>query len=386
MLLAVLVALVGGIALGGHPAVLPDPVRDTLVGDSRGQVFEQVLDKIDADYYKKPSEDKLLDVALTAVVDSLDDRFSHYLTPRLKDANDLTRVERFEGVGLMVDEIPAGLAIVTVYEGGPAARAGLRPGDQIVGVGGMSLKGKRSAESTARIKGKAGTEVRLTLRRKGRTFKRTMQREAVSVPITSSRIVDHEGERYGYVKLDQFRAGAGRAVSTRTRKLLKAGVEGIVLDLRGNGGGLLDEGVNVASVFLQDGVVVSTKGRNRPERRFEAEGDAIAKDVPVVVLVDGGTASASEIVTGALQDRGRATVVGTRTFGKGVFQEVESLPNGGALDITVGEYFTPKGRNLGPRDGKPGGITPEIKAVDKPATPKDEGLDAALTALAGKAP
>lgn len=383
--MAVLVALVGGIALGGHPDVLPGPVRDTLVGDSRGQVFEQVLDKIEADYYKKPSEDKLLDVALTAVVDSLDDRFSHYLTPRLKDANDLTRVERFEGVGLMVDEIKAGLRIVTVYEGGPAARAGLRPGDAIVAVGKTSLKGKRSAASTALIKGRAGTEVRLTIRRKGRTFTRTMLRQAVSIPITSSKIESYDGARYGYVRLDQFRAGAGRMVAQRTRKLLKDGIDGIVLDLRGNGGGLLDEGVNVASVFLDKGTVVSTKGRNRPERKFEAEGDAISAKVPVVVLVDAGTASASEIVTGALQDRGRATVVGTRTFGKGVFQEVEPLPNGGALDITVGEYFTPKGRNLGPRDGKPGGITPEVKAQDDPKTAKDEALQQALKILADKA-
>ena len=109
-----------------------------------------------------------------------------------------------------------------------------------------------------------------------------------------------------------------------------------------------------ASVFIPDGLIVSTKGRNREERRFTAAGDAIDTDIPVAVLVDGGTASASEIVTGALQDRDRATVVGEKTYGKGVFQEIEDLPNGGALDITVGEYFTPKGRNLGPRDGKRG--------------------------------
>ena len=141
----------------------------------------------------------------------------------------------------------------------------------------------------------------------------------------------------------------------------------------------------MASIFLKDGTVVSTQGRSRPEHTYSASGDAIPGKVPVVVLVNRGTASASEIVTGALQDRGRATIVGTRTFGKGVFQEIEGLSNGGALDITVGQYFTPRGRNLGPHDGKPGGITPDVRAADDPATPsRDEALDKALDVLASK--
>ncbi len=136
-------------------------------------------------------------------------------------------------------------------------------------------------------------------------------------------------------------------------------------------------------MFIPDGLIVSTKGRNRKERRFDAAGDAIDKDIPVAVLVDGGTASASEIVTGALQDVDRATVVGEKTFGKGVFQEIETLPNGGALDITVGEYFTPKGRNLGPKDGKRG-LTPDVPVKDDPDTKRDEVLQRGLQVVAGK--
>ena len=158
-----------------------------------------------------------------------------------------------------------------------------------------------------------------------------------------------------------------------------------MLDLRHNGGGLLNEAVTVASVFLEDGRVVSTKGRARPERVYNAEGGAIKRSIPVVVLVDEASASASEIVTGALQDRKRAKVVGTRTFGKGVFQEIERLPNGGALDITVGEYFTPTGRNLGGGGVRRGaGITPDIKASDDPKTAKDEALDKALETVAAE--
>ena len=140
----------------------------------------------------------------------------------------------------------------------------------------------------------------------------------------------------------------------------------------------------MSSVFLKDGRVVSTKGRSRPEHVYNAEGGAIALKIPVVVLVDEGSASASEIVTGALQDRKRAKVVGTRTFGKGVFQEIERLANGGALDITVGEYFTPSGRNLGGGGVRKGaGITPDIKATDDPKTAEDEALDKALETVAG---
>jgi carboxyl-terminal processing protease len=195
-----------------------------------------------------------------------------------------------------------------------------------------------------------------------------------------------EGRDFAYVSLAQFTSGAHGEVSGALRPLLRKGADGVVLDLRDNGGGLLQEGVLVSSVFIPDGTIVTTRGRSRPSKRYSASGQSIDTKLPVVVLVNDGTASAAEIVTGALQDRKRATVVGTRTFGKGVFQEIEPISNGGALDITVGEYYTPKGRNLGPRNGKPGGITPAVHAKDDPDTETvDEALRKALSVLAGKA-
>jgi carboxyl-terminal processing protease len=156
-----------------------------------------------------------------------------------------------------------------------------------------------------------------------------------------------------------------------------------VFDLRGNGGGLVDEAQLIASVFIAKGTIVSTRGRTQPSQTLLASGDAIKASIPVVVLVDANTASAAEIVTAALQDHHRATVVGTHTFGKGVFQEEQALSNGGALDITVGEYFTPAGRNLGGGGVKQGaGITPEVlvrKGVDT-----NHGLSVALETLAAK--
>ena len=178
------------------------------------------------------------------------------------------------------------------------------------------------------------------------------------------------GKKIGVVALSQFSSGAHGEVYGALRKLEKQGAQAFVFDLRGNGGGLVDEAQLIASAFLPDGRIVTTRGRNVPEKTLDATGDpVIGKDTEVAVLVDRGTASASEIVAGALQDRDRATIVGTRTFGKGVFQEVIELSNGGALDITVGQYFTPKGRNLGGRGVSAGtGLKPDVAARDDPKT------------------
>jgi carboxyl-terminal processing protease len=380
----VVVALLAGIVLGGHPNVLPGFVRNALVGDSDGRHYEEAIDKIAHDYYRKVNRKKLLDASLTAAVASLKDRFSHYIDPSQYSAFEESTNGEFEGVGLNVEQIPAGLRIVTVFDGGPAKKAGLRKGDEIVAANGTSLHGLNSDRSTNLIKGPAGTSVKLTIQRAGQRFSRTVKRASVSVPVSQERIEKRKGVKYGYVSLAQFTSGAHGFVGDNVRKALQAGAKGIVLDLRDNGGGLLQEGVLVASVFLRDGTVVSTRGRARSEHTYSASGDAIKGNIPVVVLVNRNTASASEIVTGALQDRKRATIVGTRTFGKGVFQEIEGLTNGGALDITVGQYFTPKGRNLGPHGKNPGGITPDVRAVDNPKTPRDEALDRALAVLASK--
>jgi carboxyl-terminal processing protease len=169
--------------------------------------------------------------------------------------------------------------------------------------------------------------------------------------------------------------------------MLRRGARGIILDLRDNGGGLIQEAVSVASIFIPDGTIVSTEGRNSPRQVFTATGGAISTKIPVVVLVDHGTASASEIVTAALQDRHRALIVGTHTFGKGVFQEVQQLPNGGALDITAGYYYTPNNRNLGAGGVKEGaGVAPNVYASDNPRTTTDEALLVAERSLAAEVP
>ena len=381
--LALPVVLVAGIWLGGHPDSLPGPVRDTLVGKSDGAYYDEALDLIARDYYRKVDRDTLLDKSLSSVVSELErrtgDRFSAYFGPREYGTLRSALSGRFEGVGMTVQEAEEGLRIVRVFPRSPAAKVGLESGDVISAVNGRSLAGRTSQQATALIKGKAGTSVTLKVKTGDRPTRDVeVERADVDVPVVESRMEKAGGRKIGWVQLSSFTSGAHGEVAAAVRKRLREGAKGIVLDLRDNGGGLLNEAVMTSSLFVSDGPIVSTKGRTRPRKVYQATGSPISTTVPVAVLVNRRSASASEIVTAALQDKGRAKVVGETTYGKGVFQQVEPLSNGGALELTVGEFFTPKGRNLGGR-----GVPPDVKAVDKASTrDRDEALDAALDVLA----
>jgi carboxyl-terminal processing protease len=380
------VFLVAGLWLGGHPDKLPGFARNAFVDDKQAAVYQEALDLIQHDYYRPVNRTQLLDKSIGAAVKSLDDQFSNYFSPKDYTSFQEATSGQFEGVGMTVEQAKRGLRVMTVYDGSPADRAGLKPGDIITEVNGRSIAGASSEASTAKIKGPAGTPVTLTVDGGSRERTITLKRAQVDIPVVESKMVERGGHKIGHVTLAGFTSGAHGEVKKAVEKLLHQGAEGIVLDLRNNGGGLLNEAVLVSSIFIPDGRIVSTKGRARPEQVYDATGGAIPTDVPVAVLVNRQSASASEIVTGALQDRKRATVVGTRTFGKGVFQEIEQLSNGGALDITVGEYFLPSGRNIGGGGvAKGDGISPDVKAQDDPKTKPDEGLDRAVAIVEQKA-
>jgi carboxyl-terminal processing protease len=378
-----LVALLLGVWLGGHPGWLPGPLRGALIDDSEGQLVHDALDIITRDYYRPISRSQLVDKGLAAAVASLGDPYSHYLAPSdyrqfQNDSN-----PHVAGVGIGVTMTARGLRVNEVFPGTPAASAGLRAGDLIISVAGTSLIGRSGTSATHLITGQQGTRVTLTVLSGAR--RKTLSLQRANVLVTSGGLVKFHGVAIGDLRLTSFTDGSGAALRAQANTVLHQGARALILDLRGNGGGLLNEAVNVASIFIPDGTIVSTAGRSQPRQVYTAKGGAISTSIPVVVVVDRGTASAAEIVTAAMQDRGRARIVGTHTYGKGVFQEIQPLPNGGALDITVGEYFTPSGRNLGGggvREGR--GVAPNVYAVDNPHTSPDEALAVAERIVAGE--
>lgn len=367
-----------GLWLGGHPEHLPDSLRSAFVEKDRA-VRAELIHTVEKDYYKKIDDKKLEQDSLKAIVQGLHDRFSAYYTPAEAKEFRQSLNSQFEGIGVTVQPEKGGLKVMSVFDGSPASRAGIRKFDVIVGVNGRSIAGVPSDVATARIKGPAGTSVRLSVLPQGASKPRVVSvtRAKIDVPLAKGEMITRHGVKIAHVRLAAFNEGAHDAVRKQLEPLLRRGARGIVLDLRGNGGGLLEEGILVSSLFIENGPIVSTKGRNRPERKFSAVGDAIAPKIPMVVLVDRGSASASEIVTGALADRGRATVVGEKTFGKGVFQEVEPLSDGSILELVVGRYYLPNGENIADR-----GIQPKVPARDLPKTRRDEALPVALDVVA----
>jgi carboxyl-terminal processing protease len=374
-----------GIWLGGHPAKLPEFLRERLVGDSAGLNLE-ATELIEDNYYRPVGSKELTNASLQGMVRELrlrhHDRFSDYFSPEAQERFNEEISGRFSGIGLTVTQVKQGLRVESVFPHSPASEAGLAPGDLIVSVGGKSIAGVSSEVSTEEIKGPEGTEVTIGVKPAdgGKVRKLEVERAQITLPVVSSKVTKVNGRTLGYVRLISFSEGAHALVRDAVEKVEKKGAEGIVLDLRGNGGGLLEEAVLTASVFLpKDEVVVTTDSRTQGHAIYKTVGGDLP-EVPTVVLIDRNTASAAEILTAALADDAGSKVVGTRSYGKGVFQQEVGLSNGGALKLTIGEYFTPEGVNL----AKSGGIHPDVKARDLPQTARDEGLEQALGVLAAE--
>jgi carboxyl-terminal processing protease len=382
-----MLAVLGGLAifflglwLGGHPSSLPEKLRDTFVAKDIS-VRDEVINTIEDKYYKKVPRSQLDNASLKGIVESLGDRFSNYFSPSETKTFDAALNGQYEGIGITVNPTDRGLEVVGVFVNSPAAKAGIRKGDVIVAVNGQSIKGAASRGASDKIQGKPGTSVQLSVSSPGETRPRvlTVKRAKIQQPVADGRVVTDKGDKIGVVSLATFSEGAHAKLKEQVDKVLKQGAKGLVLDLRGNGGGLLQEGRAVASIFVPKGLIVRTDGPHSPEQKLNATGGAISPSIPMTVLVDGGTASAAEIVTGALRDYDRATVVGSKTFGKGVFQEIEPLSNGGALELVVGRYFLPHGENISGT-----GIEPQVSAKDDQKTPRDEALDSALNTVRAK--
>lgn len=383
VLLLISLGFLGGYFAGwflhGENTVRLNPTQQTSAREA-GELQQRIIEELQGRYYREVDVDELSKAGLDGMLESLDDPYTVYLTPQ--EVQDFEEKERgsYSGIGASLQKTKAGLVITSVFDGSPAKAAGLVPGDVIEAVDGESTKSVAIETSISRIKGEEGTSVALTVQPKDKTKKPreiTVKRKTIEIPETDSRVINHKGTKVGYVQLFEFGGLAGRDVREDVEDLTGKGAEWFILDLRYNGGGLLTQAVDVTNVF-QEGLVTSTAGLNSPREELNAT-DPATTDKPMVVLVNNFSASASEIVTGALQDHDRATVIGTKTFGKGLVQSIVDLGNGAALKLTTAVYYTPDGTNINKK-----GIAPDIVAKDLAKTEQDDALQRALQYIAGQ--
>ncbi len=318
-------------------------------------LFGDVFDRVRSDYVEKPDEEKLVEAAINGMLTSLDPH-SSYLNPKnFKNMQVQTRGE-FGGLGIEVTMEKGVVKVVSPIDDTPAAKAGVQAGDLIIKLDGKPVRGLTLNQAVDKMRGKVGEPIVITVLRKGvkEPFDIKIIRDIIRI-----RSVKHsiEGGDIGYIRITSFneqtQPGLEKAIKDIQKKL-GGKVKGYIIDLRNNPGGLLDQAISVSDTFLEHGEVVSTRGRIESDRWNATPGD-LTGGKPVVVLVNGGSASASEIVSGALQDHKRATIIGTRTFGKGSVQTIIPLgAHGGAIRLTTARYYTPKGRSIQAK-----GITPD---------------------------
>lgn len=333
-------------------------------------VFEQVWRSIHASYVNANVDDQaLVEGAIAGLVSGLGDPYSTYLTPAETKSFEDEIQGTFEGVGMEIGYKQKDLTVIAPLPGSPAEKAGLQAGDVILSIDNRDAAGLSVDEAVQAIRGAKGTSVTLVLHRGQEENNRTVSivRDKIVVDPVNSKVITVNDRRLGYIRLSSFNRDVDRRFRQTAQDLLSQSIDGLILDLRNNPGGYLDQSVAVASAFIPDGLVVSEVGRNGDRRELKAAGNAFLNETPTVVLVNRGSASASEIVAGALQDTKHATVVGEQTFGKGSVQEYENLADGSSLKLTVAKWFTPRGRSISDE-----GIRPDVAVA---LTPDDRDND-----------
>lgn len=322
-------------------------------------LFGDVFEKIRIDYVEKPEDAKLIESAISGMLSGLDPH-SSYMDPKsFKDMQVQTKGE-FGGLGIEVTQEDGFVKVVTPIDDTPASRAGLLAGDFIVEIDGDSVQGLTLNQAVDRMRGPVNSSVKLRISRKGTdSFEVSLKREIIKISSVKSRIEND----VSYIRITQFTEktsdGLKNAIDQATKNIPADKLKGYIVDLRNDPGGLLDQAIAVSDAFLERGEIVSTRGRNPDDaQRYVARSGDLTGGKPVVVLINGGSASASEIVAGALQDHKRATIIGTRSFGKGSVQTIIPLGPSGALRLTTARYYTPSGRSIQAK-----GIDPDIQVL-----------------------
>ena len=356
------------VAAAKPPPSTPSERQPTLIDEVRRELGDS--------YYRSVSPKVLAVPTIDGILEALGDPNTDYLTaPEYESLKNRT-AKSYLGVGLTVEPARAGLLVTSALRG-PARQAGIRPGDVIVRIDGRPAGTLSLEQSLAFIKGEKGTFVRLTIRRPNKIVKRfTVMRQEIAVPSLRTRLFTYRGTKLAHARLLAFREDTSTRLREATERLVARGASGLVLDLRDNPGGLLAQAVRTVSIFLKKGVVCTTAGLHQEQVVYEVSGRAAHPKLPLVILVNGASASAAEIVAAAFQNHERAVIVGRHTFGKASVQSIKPLWNGSALKLTTATYLTPSGVDL-----SEGGVRPQVRAFDRPLTRRDEALHAAARAL-----
>src|SRR5260221_4870576 len=345
-----IVATVASVALLGAPALVP---RATVEAKSNTEtyrvldVFAAVFERVRSDYVEEVSDETLVESAINGMLTTLDPHSSYLNAKNYKDMQVQTRGE-FGGLGVEGTIDNGVIKGVSPIDDTPAAKAGIKPNDLIVQVDGQPVAGLTLPDAVEKMRGPVNSDIKLTVRREGRDpFDVTLTQTIVKIQSVKSHL---EGDNIGYIRITSFNEQTDSGLQNAVKNLKQqAGnkLVGYVLDLRNNPGGLLDQAIAVSDAFIERGEIVSTRGRRSEDaQRYNARAGDITNGLPIVVLINGGSASASEIVAGALQDHHRAVLLGTKSFGKGSVQTIIPLPGHGAMRLTTARYYTPSGRSI----------------------------------------
>lgn len=366
---AILVVVVGtamGFSLslsGGLMADRHQPQNEELAWE-QARLLAEVMNRVKRDYVEPIDDTELLDSAIRGMVSNLDAHSQYLDAGEYRDIR-ISTTGSYTGIGIEVNDKDGIIKVITPMAGSPAARSGLRSGDQIIAVDGVAVEANNLQNTIGRMRGPAGSKISITVLRNEEAIEHEMRREVIRVASVHHEII---GPSFGYVRVNQFSETTARELSRAIDKMqhdAEGMLDGLVLDLRNNPGGVLDAAVDVSDLFLNSGVIVTADGRTADSRfRRSAHRGDVLDGAEMIVLVNDGSASASEIVAGALQDHGRATVVGTATFGKGLVQTVMPLSKGRAIKLTTSRYYTPSGDSIHET-----GITPDVYVENTPGFP-----------------
>ena len=316
-------------------------------------LFAEVLDKIKKEYVDKVDQSELIDDAINGALQSLDP-YSAYMNPEFFDSMQTDTKGEFGGLGIEVGMEAGVVKVISPIDGTPASKAGIKAGDYIIKIDGTQVQGKSLMEAVKLMRGPVGSEINLTMRRKGKknAFNKIIKREIIEIKSVEAKIIEN---KIGYLRLKAFNENSSKQLVKKISNFEKKEKPlGYILDLRNNPGGLLTQAIQVTDFFLDEGEILSTRGRKITENRrfFAKKGDKL-NGKPLIILINNGSASASEIVAGALKDHKRAIILGSPTYGKGSVQSIIPLNNGGGIRITISKYYLPSGKSISEVGVKP---------------------------------